>query len=251
MNNESAQVQFVRTEALLGSAGFARLRDAFIVVAGMGAVGSYAAESLVRAGAHNLRVVDFDVISESNINRQLFALHSTLGGKKVDVARERLLDINPQCSVDNLDLFIREESLDQVFAGNPDIVIDAIDSLNPKVSLLHGAVVRGLTIISSMGAALRTDPTKIEVCDLSKSRNCPLARRVRKRLRRVGVSKGIDCVYSYEELPENYREYLMTEDITPCTGQGRKRNALGSLSTITGIFGLTLANLAIKKLAGK
>ncbi len=251
MDRESDRMQFVRTEALLGSEGFARLRDAFIVVAGMGAVGSYAAESLVRAGAHNLRVVDFDVISESNINRQLFALHSTLGGKKVDVARDRLLDINPQCSIDNLDLFIREESLDQVFAGNPDIIIDAIDSLNPKVSLMHGAVVRGLTIISSMGAALRTDPTKIEVCDLAKSKNCPLARRVRKRLRRVGVSKGIDCVYSYEDLPENYREYLMTEDITPCTGQGRKRNALGSLSTITGIFGLTLANLAIKKIAGK
>ncbi len=242
--------QFLRTEALLGIEGFARLKEAFIVVAGMGAVGSFAAEALVRAGAHNIRVVDFDVISETNINRQLFALHSTIGKKKVDVARDRLRDINPACVVDNLDSFIRDRSLETVLAGEPDIVIDAIDSLNPKVQLLQGAVERGLTIISSMGAALRTDPTKIEVCDLSKSRNCPLARRVRKRLRRVGISKGIDCVYSYEELPDNYREFLMTEDITPCTGQGRKRNALGSLSTITGIFGLTLANLAIKKIAG-
>ena len=250
MTEEIGKIQFARTEALLGAEGFARLQQAFIVVAGLGAVGSYAVESLVRAGAHNIRVVDFDVISESNINRQLFALHSTIGRKKVDVARDRLLDINPECSIDNMDVFIRESTLEMVFSGEPTVVIDAIDSLNPKVSLLHGAVVRGVTIVSSMGAALRTDPTKIEVCDLSKSRNCPLARRVRKRLRRVGVSKGIDCVYSYEELPDNYRDFLMTEDITPCTGQGRKRNALGSLSTITGIFGLTLANLAIGKIVG-
>ncbi len=250
MNNIN-MLQFARTEALLGKDGFEKLSSALVVIAGMGAVGSYAAESLVRAGVQNIRVIDFDVISESNINRQLFALHSNIGVKKVDAAKARLLDINPECNIDNCELFVREGTLDRVFEGSPDITIDAIDSLNPKVQLLHGAVERGLEILSSMGAALRTDPNMIEIADISKSRNCPLARRVRKRLRRQGVSTGIDCVYSYEELPDNYREFLMTEDITPCTGQGRKRNALGSLSTITGIFGLTLANLAIKKLVEK
>lgn len=251
MEKNCNTIQFVRTESLLGNVGFRKLKDAYIIIAGMGAVGSYAAESLVRAGAHNIGVIDFDVISESNINRQLFALHSTVGKKKVDVAKDRLLDINPECYVNNKDLFIRKDTLEQVFAGNPDIIIDAIDSLNPKVNLMRGAVERGIPIVSSMGAALRTDPTMIDVCDVSKTKNCPLARRVRKRLRRVGVDSGIDCVYSYEELPDNYRDFLMTEDITPCTGQGRRRNALGSLSTITGIFGLTLANLVIKKLTEK
>ena len=243
--------QFARTQALIGEDGFSRLSKALFVVAGIGAVGSYAAESLVRAGAHNIRIVDFDVISESNINRQLFALYSTIGKLKVDTAKERLLDINPDCNIDSRELFIRHDTVKEVIADEPAIIIDAIDSLNPKVALIKKAYENKIPVICSMGAAMRRDPAKIAVADLFKTRNCPLAKHVRKRLRKFGVGKGISCVYSYEDLPENYKESFMPEDKTPCSGNGRTRNALGSISTITGIFGLWLANMAINRVVAE
>ncbi len=233
---------------MLGEEGLARLQNSFVVVVGLGAVGSYATEALARSGVGKLRLIDFDEVNESNINRQLYALHSTIGRGKAELAAERVRDINPDCIIENSNTFVHADTLDEVLADNPDVVIDAIDSLNPKVALLAGTVERGFKVFSSMGAALRRDPSKIIMSDIAKTMNCPLARLVRKRLRRYhDIKKGITCVSSTELAPEA-SEASMEEDKTPYTGRGRARPALGSLSTITGIFGLTLATAVIEYL---
>lgn len=243
--------QFIRTQKLLGDSGFARLQGAFVVVVGLGAVGSYAVEALARSGVGRMRLIDFDDVSITNINRQLYALHSTIGRRKAELAAERVRDINPDCKIEFADTFVHTDTLDEVLAGEPDVVIDAIDSLNPKVALLAGVMERGLKVFSSMGAALRRDPTKVVIGDISKTMNCPLARLVRKRLRRYhDIKKGITCVSSTELAPDA-AEVSMEEDVTPYTGRGRARPALGSLPTITGIFGLTLANAVIDYLSSE
>lgn len=238
--------QFQRTRNLLGEAGLERLRRADVAVAGLGAVGGYAVEALARAGVGTLRLVDFDTVSVSNINRQLLALHSTVGQKKCALARERALSINPECDARAYDLFIHADTLPEFLTPAPDLLIDAIDALNPKVALLEYAYRHNIPVISSMGAALRRDPAKIAVSDLFKSKNCPLAKYVRKLLRRRGIVKGIPCVYSSELVDENA---LAPADEEPLVSRGRQRHVLGSLPTITGIFGLTLANWAINFLA--
>ena len=243
--------QFVRTKKLLGQGGFDRLQKSFVVIAGQGAVGSYATEALARAGVGRLRLVDFDVVSLSNINRQLFALHSTIGQPKAELAKFRVLDINPDIKVEAKQIFIHTDTLDEVLEGEPDLLIDAIDSLNPKVALLAGAVERNIPVLSSMGAALRRNPDLVKFGDISKTMNCPLAKLVRKRLRKHGIFKGIKCVYSTEMPPQTDSTIEMEEDPTPYTGRGRKREALGSLSSMTGIFGLRLATAAIDLLSEK
>lgn len=244
--------RFIRTTQLLGQKRFSQLQTKCVTVVGLGAVGGYVVEGLVRAGVQHLRVVDFDTIQPSNINRQLLALETTLGQSKAALAKERVLSINSECRVEALPLFVGEETLSRILEPTPDLLIDAIDSLNPKTQLLHGAYVKNIPTISSMGAALRTDPSLIRTGDLYSSSNCPLAKHLRKRLRRRGVGKGIFCVYSTEKVVFDY-ELPQGEEITsetPYSDRGRQRNILGSLPTITGIFGLTIANLAIMQLAG-
>lgn len=240
--------QFVRTELLLGAQGLRRLRESFVLVCGLGAVGGYAVEGLARAGVGRLRLIDFDVVSESNLNRQLYALHSTIGQRKAGLARARVLDINPSCNVEARETFINADTIPALFEDGPDLLIDAIDSLGPKVALLAHAVRSGVPAFSSMGAALRRDPAKITFGDISETIHCPLARLVRKRLRRLGIASGVRCVYSTELMPDDVAA-RMDEDATPHTGRGRVRQALGSLPTLTGIFGLRLATAAIDWLA--
>ncbi len=240
--------QFIRTELLLGTQGLQRLKDSFVVVCGLGAVGGYVVEGLARAGVGRLRLVDFDVVSESNLNRQLYALHSTVGQRKAGLARARVLDINPACTVDARETFLNADTVPALFEQRPDLLIDAIDSLGPKVALLAHAVQCGVKVFSSMGAALRRDPSCITLGDISQTINCPLARLVRKRLRRLGIASGVSCVYSTELVPDD-SSVRMSEDATPHTGCGRPRQALGSLPTLTGIFGLRLATAAIDWLA--
>lgn len=220
---------------------------------GLGAVGGYVVEGLARAGISNLRLVDFDTIQPTNINRQILALESTLGRDKAEVAKERVLAINPDCNAEAMPLFTAEETLDMILDPRPDLLIDAIDSLNPKVQLLVGAYERKITTISSMGAALRTDTTKIRIDDIFSTSNCPLAKHVRKRLRRRGVGRGIRCVYSFEKVDFDYTQPNEEQKVgeTPHSDRGRERNVLGSLPTVTGIFGLTLANEAIMQLASE
>lgn len=245
--------RFSRTRKLLGSRRFDQLQTRTVTVVGLGAVGGYVVEGLARAGIRHLNLIDFDTIQPTNINRQLLALESTLGMPKAETARKRVLDINPDCSVRALPLFTAEETLDQILSPCPDLLIDAIDSLNPKVQLLVEAYERQIPTISSMGAALRTDPTRIRTGDIYDSTNCPLAKHVRKRLRRRGVGKGISCVYSTEKVDFDYTRPDVEEKVgeTPFSERGRQRNTLGSLPTVTGMFGLIIANEAILRLASE
>jgi tRNA A37 threonylcarbamoyladenosine dehydratase len=243
--------RFIRTQRLLGEERFQLLQSKMVTVVGLGAVGGYVVEGLVRAGVSRLRVVDFDTIQPSNLNRQIFALETTLGRPKNEVARERVLAINSDCRIEALQLFAGDDTIDQILDPEPDLLIDAIDSLNPKTQLLHEAYLRKIPTISSMGAALRTDPTLIRSGDLFSSSNCPLAKHLRKRLRRRGVGEGISCVYSVEKIDFAYQlpEEETNVGDTPYAERGRQRNVLGSLPTITGIFGLTIANQAIVRLS--
>lgn len=243
--------RFSRTLRLLGEERFRQLQNRRVTVVGLGAVGGYVVEGLARAGVQSLRLVDFDTIQPSNLNRQILALETTLGHPKAEAARDRVLAINPGCAVEALQRFTADETLEEILSPAPDLLIDAIDSLNPKTQLLAGAYQRRIPTLSSMGAALRTDPTCVRIADLFDTSHCPLAKHVRNRLRRRGVGRGISCVFSTEKVDF---DYSMPEDEarvgeTPFADRGRARNVLGSLPTVTGIFGLTLANEAIMRLA--
>jgi tRNA A37 threonylcarbamoyladenosine dehydratase len=244
--------RFARTRLLLGEEGFKKLQESSVTVVGLGAVGGHAVEGLARSGIFHLRVVDFDTVQPSNINRQILALDSTIGRAKALVAIERIKDINPACQVEALEVFAGEENLDRILTPAPSLLIDAIDSVNPKIQLLTAAYHRRIPILSSMGAALRLDPTKIQIGDLFSTRNCPLARRLRKRLKQNGVGPGIECVYSTEKVEFDYQPPVRDHvSENPYSNRGRARSILGSLPTLTGIFGLYLANRAILRLAGK
>lgn len=244
--------RFARIERILGREKLARLMDAYVCVVGLGAVGSYATEALARAGVGHLRIVDFDEVRLSNINRQLYASDSTVGKKKCQIARQRILDINPRCQVEALELFVHDDTMDQVLGGKLDIVIDAIDSLTPKVILLDTVQRRGIAVVSSMGAALRTDPTQVRIGPLQEVHACPLAAKIRKALRKRGGGVEFTCVYSTEtaagSIGESDGEAASAEEQT--LTRGRTRQALGSLPTLTGIFGLTAAHAAIEQIIG-
>lgn len=242
--------RFTRLKRLIGPDRHALLQTKTVTVVGLGAVGGYALEGLARSGINHFRLVDFDKVCLTNINRQILALDSTLNRPKVEVAMERVRDINPDCQVETLELFVDSETVDKVLDPQPDLIIDAIDSLNPKIELLVRVKEQGIPVISSMGAALRTDPTLIRVDDVMDSWRCPMAKRVRKRLRRRGVEGGIPCVYSTEEVDFAHSGVEIVDE-GPDQGieRGRIRQVLGSLPTVTAIFGLTIANLAILQLS--
>lgn len=240
--------RFLRTERLIGTDKMEILRSKSILIAGLGAVGSYAAEGIARLGVGSISLADFDVISRSNINRQLYALESTIGRQKAVVACERIKDINPECNVQPLKLFIHRDTIEEITIHPPDLIIDAIDSLNPKIELLTYAYKNNIPIISSMGAALRTDPSKIKYSDIFDTTKCPLSKQVRKRLRNRGVGRGIDCVFSTELINFTYTDPEEESEGEDIVERGLKRRVLGSLPTLPGIFGLILANMAYKKL---
>jgi len=249
--------QFQRLEQMVGESGLQRFQVAFVVVVGLGAVGSYAVEALARSGVGRLRLIDYDEVRPSNINRQLYAIWETVGRKKCKLALERVMAINPECRIEALDLFVHTDTMPQVLAPasdgqQPDFVIDAIDSLNPKLELVAALVASGLPFLSSMGAALRTDPSLVRIGPLRDVTYCPLAAILRKHLRRRDVSIDFDCVYSPEPVRHLRRDAILPpeqseENFYP---QSRKRASLGSLPTLTGIFGLTAANHVLLKLLG-
>ena len=235
--------RFCRIEQLLGKPALERLRGARVAVFGLGAVGSYAVEALARAGVGFLRLVDCDVIRHSNFNRQLYALESTLGRSKVEIACERVRDINPDCVVDGHHIFVDGATARLLAAPPLDVVVDAIDSVSPKVELIAAAVLAGLPIVSSMGAATRTDPLLVRAGDLADTEMCPLARFIRKRLRKRGIEHGVRCIYSIEP-PRNHGPVIDPEpDVFE---RGRPRKPIGSLSYMTGIFGLLAAHEALR-----
>lgn len=241
--------RFERTRLLFGKEAMEILANSTVTVAGLGAVGSYAVEALARSGIGTLRLVDFDTVHISNINRQLYALDSTVGRHKTSIAAARVNDINPDCHVIASELFIDHETVNQVFDPRPDIVVDAIDSVGPKATLLEAAHHAGLQIVSSMGAAVTTDPGMIRVDDISRTRWCPLARWMRRYLKRRGITTGILCIYS-EEDTRHLRQRLPAADQESWDTRGRARQTLGSFSCMTGIFGLRVAREVIRLLLG-
>lgn len=246
MSSAENRKRFARIEQFLGTAAMDRLERSYVAVIGLGAIGSYATEALARAGVGRLLLVDTDVVEYSNFNRQLYALESNVGRPKAQAAVERVREINPACRVEGLRRFVKKADYPEIFAERPDVIIDAIDSLMPKVELLVYAGEEELEIISCLGAAMRTDPLKVRVDRFKKAQYCPLARQIRRRLRRLGVGMDFPCVFSLEELTEEMRATLGEYDET--IEVGRPRRILGSLPTIPGIFGLTAANTAIRML---
>jgi len=233
---------FERTRILVDEDGLAALRGARVFLAGLGGVGSYAAEALARAGVGHLTLVDHDCVAASNLNRQLPALHSTLERKKLEVMAERVRDINPACHLTLVDDFLAPANVAAHLAGGHDLVLDAIDSLSSKTALIETAYRAGLRVISSMGAGGRLDPTRIRVTDLQATRVCPLARAVRTQLRRRGVGRGVTAVWSDETpLPP-----LPPQEVS----RGRPRAVNGTVSYIPALFGFTLAGVAIRRLLG-
>ncbi len=230
--------QFDRIRTLLGEEAVQRLSRAHAAVVGLGAVGSYAAEALARSGVGRLTLVDCDTVHPSNLNRQLFALHSTLGRPKAQLAGARVQDINPGCRVAALPVFVHADTMETVLDGPPDVVVDAIDSLTPKVLLLAETLRRGIPLVSSMGASLRTDPGAVRTGSFWEIRGCPLAFQVRRRLRRMNATADFTCVYSVEPVSTRPQEQ-------DTFFRGRPRGRLGSLPTLPGIFGLTAAHAAL------
>jgi len=236
--------RFCRIEQLLGREALAKLGAARVAVFGLGAVGSYAVEALARAGVGYLRLVDCDTIRPSNFNRQLYALESTLNRPKTDVARARVLDINPACRVETHQVFVEKANATALLAGSLDVVIDAIDSVSPKAALIAAAVQGELKVVASMGAATRTDPLAVRVGDISETEICPLARFIRKKLRRHGIERGVTCIYSVE--PARNKVPPVGEEEPDTSVKGRPRQPIGSLPYMTGIFGLLAAHQALR-----
>lgn len=231
-----------RTIQLLGDEKIHRLKNSSVLVAGVGGVGGYAAEMLVRAGVGNLTIVDSDSVALSNINRQLIALHSTVGQAKVEVLASRLKDINPQLNLRVLRLFLAEDEIVRILSENHyDYIIDAIDTLAPKVSLICTAKRLKQKIISSMGAGGRLDPTKIMYADISKTYHCSLAKAVRKQLQKRGINSGLKVVFSAEQVK---REAIIATD-----DERNKKSTVGTISYLPSMFGCFLAAYVIQKLS--
>jgi tRNA A37 threonylcarbamoyladenosine dehydratase len=230
-----------RTELLLGKERMERLQNSHVLVAGLGGVGAYAAEEICRAGVGEMTIVDADTINESNLNRQLPALHSTLGRMKADVMAERLKDINPDLKLTVIKDFIRDEKTDQLLDSTHfDFVVDAIDTLSPKVFFIRACVQRGLKLVSSMGAGAKLDPEQVKITDISKSFNCHLARMVRKKLHPLGIRSGFAVVFSGEPADEN--AIIETE------GEQNKLTTTGTVSYMTALFGCYLASYVIRNI---
>ena len=259
-----------RTALLLGEEALLRLREAVVVVAGLGGVGAYAAEMVARAGVGRMVLIDSDRVGESNKNRQLLALDSTLGRLKTEVMAERLLDINPELHIVKVPEYLTEDNIPEVFENalremalcgssdpdgaltdepaastglDPDFVIDAIDTLAPKIALISHCVHSGIPLVSSMGAGAKLDATKVRLTDISKSYNCPLAFILRKKLRKIGITKGFPVVFS-EELPER-------DAIVPTEGERNKKSQVGTVSYIPAVFGCVCAQAAVRHLSGR
>lgn len=230
-----------RTELMYGSEAIQRLISSHVLVVGLGGVGAYAAEMLVRAGVGELTIADADSVSPTNINRQLVALHSTIGLEKCEVLRARLMDINPELKLHVVNRFIKDEETYRLLdSARFDYVVDAIDTLSPKLALISGALERGFPIVSSMGAGAKSDPTQLEIKDISKSHHCPLAHMLRKRLHKIGIRSGFKAVFS----PEPVREGAMVL----CEEQNKKSNT-GTVSYMPALFGIGCASVVIRAIA--
>jgi len=225
-----------RTEALLGKGSTEKLNSKNVAVFGLGGVGGYAVEALVRAGIGSITLVDFDTVSVTNINRQIIATTKTIGKKKTDLTVKRVKEINPDINVSKLDIFYNEGTQDLFDLSAFDYIVDAIDSVSSKVLLIKNALEKGVKIISSMGTGNKLDPTAFKVDDISKTSYCPLAKAVRRELKKVGITSGVKVVYSTEQ-----REPEFDDDLEK-KGKGI---APASVSFVPSVAGLIIAGQVI------
>lgn len=230
-----------RTETLLGQDAMRRLASACVLVAGVGGVGGYAAEMLARTGVGHITIVDADDVAVSNINRQMIALHSTVGKPKTELFAQRFRDINPDVNIDARQRYIQAGEVPELLSEPYDYVIDAIDTVAPKIALIIHCLTHKIPIISSMGAGGRIDPTRVGYFDISETREDGLARVVRQRLRKAGIRRGLKVVAS-TEAPKRFSIIPLEE--------ANKRSSFGTIASIPAIFGIYLANHVIVKLAG-
>lgn len=228
-----------RTGLIIGDEGVEKLKNSNVIVFGVGGVGSFAAEAIARAGVGNITIVDFDDVDITNINRQLPALHSTVGRLKVDVMKERILDINPNINIKAINETYNKENSEEILTENYDYVVDAIDMVTSKIHLIETCKNKGFEIISSMGMGNKVDPTKIVVTDLYKTSMCPLAKVMRKELRDRKIKK-LKVVYSTEQPKELKKKILNGKKVTP-----------GSISFVPSVGGLTIASVVINDLLSK
>lgn len=228
-----------RTELIIGDEGINKLKDSHVIVFGVGGVGSFAAEAIARAGVGNLTIVDFDDVDITNINRQLPALHSTVGKYKVEVMKDRILDINPNINIKAIREVYNKDTSENILCENYDYVVDAIDMVTSKIHLIETCKNKGLDIISSMGMGNKLDPTKIEVTDIHKTTICPLARVMRKELKDRKIKK-LKVVYSTEQPKELKKKILNGKKVTP-----------GSVSFVPSVGGLIIASVVINDLLNK
>ncbi len=229
-----------RTQLLLGEQALERLLSAHVVVVGLGGVGAYAAEQICRAGVGSMTIVDGDTIHPGNRNRQLPALLSTEGHLKAEIMGHRLLDINPDLKLHVVPEFIRDESLQQLAAAPADYIVDAIDTLSPKVWLIEHALRNGHRVVSSLGAGGKTDPTLVRIDDIERSHHCRLGKILRKRLHRLGVRTGVTVVYSTEEIDKHA--------MLPVDDERNKKTIVGTISYMPPLFGCLCASVVLRGL---
>lgn len=226
---------FVRTKSLIGTDAFAKLQSSRVIVFGVGGVGGYVVEALVRSGLGEITIVDNDVVSESNINRQIIALHSTVGRPKVEVMKERILDINPECKVNALQTFFLPENADDFDFSKYHYVVDAIDTVTAKIEIIRRAKEAGVPVISSMGTGNKLDPSKFQIADISKTSVCPLARVMRRELKARHISK-VKVLFSTEESAG-----VVTDD-------SNGRHAPASIAFVPSVGGLLIAGQVVRDL---
>lgn len=237
--------RFHRLEVLLGDAAVERLANASVAVFGLGGVGSFAAEALIRGGVGQLTLVDFDCIDITNMNRQLHATDATIGRPKVQVMADRCRSINPAAQIEPIQEFFTADNCDTLLDRGYDYVLDCIDHITAKLILIEQCRMKNLPIIASMGAANKIDPTRIHVADLADTHRCRLARIVRRELRKRGIERGIKTVYSTED----FKPLSTGRRDTDADGHYQERRApLGSSSVIPPLFGLTMAGEALRDL---
>ncbi len=229
-----------RAELLIKKEGLDKLKNSNVLIVGVGGVGSFAAEFIARAGVGKITIVDGDVVDITNINRQLPALHSTVGLPKVDVVGARLLDINPELKLTKITEFLSPERALEIVSDEYDYVVDCIDSITPKLNLMISAKRKKIKIISSMGAGGKMEAAKVKVADISNTQNCFLAKAIKKRLKEVKIDKGIKVVFSSEIQDESS---LKTTD-----GKNFKKSFYGTNSYMPGLFGLYAAETVIRYL---
>ncbi len=236
--------RFSRTALLLGDDAINKLKTKHVAVFGLGGVGGYVTEALARAGVGKITVTDNDVVSESNINRQIIALTSTVGKKKTELWKERIKDINPEAEVETLDMFVGRENADEIDFSAFDLVVDAVDTVTAKLVIIEKAKKAGCKVISAMGTGNKTRPELFEISDVSKTSVCPLARVMRKELKARGIT-GVKVLYSTEDA-------VKPDENADVREENVKRRALvGSLPYVPSVAGLLIAAEAVRELLGE